>query len=314
MVDVPLRITDNAAGLWGVDATIAYDSNKLSLISGLNQSDLQLAGMFSSEGGWTIDTYTDESSGITKLSMYRAQASTSVQGQIATIRFQVDSNAAIGLTPLALSGYTNVPPFTFTHVSGSVLIQALPLPRMIGQPVLGDGTSQRSLVEQITLRFDGPVELQSGALTVARRGTGAIIASSATSSVNAQGETVVTLTFSGAGTRGSGALLDGYYELTIDGTKILRAGQQLDINGDGVGGDLRVIGAVEADNFFALFGDTNGDGIVGVAEFGQFRTAFGKTSANAGYNELFDYEQDGTVGVSDFGQFRSRFGKPKPPF
>ncbi len=74
------------------------------------------------------------------------------------------------------------------------------------------------------------------------------------------------------------------------------------------------VGAVEADKFFALFGDTNGDNLVGIAEFGQFRSTFGKLSTAVGYNDLFDYDRDGAVGVSDFGQFRSRFGKPKPPF
>ncbi len=100
----------------------------------------------------------------------------------------------------------------------------------------------------------------------------------------------------------------------IDGTKIRRGSRTLDLNQDGVGGDTQVIGGAEADGFFALFGDTSGDGQVGVAEFGQFRGAFGKQRTEVGYNELFDYELDNTVGVSDFGQFRNRFGKPKLAF
>ncbi len=135
----------------------------------------------------------------------------------------------------------------------------------------------------------------------------------ATPVVNGSGQTVVTLTFAGGFTH-AGALNDGYYELTIDGSKLTRAGQQLDINQDGMGGDTLVVGAAEADKFFALYGDTDADGIVGVAEFGQFRSTFGKGSADAGYNAQFDYESDGVVGVSDFGQFRSRFGKPKLQF
>ncbi len=121
------------------------------------------------------------------------------------------------------------------------------------------------------------------------------------------------LTFSGANTRGSGALNDGYYQLTIDGSKIRRSVQSLDIDADGIGGDTRVIGAIESDNFFALFGDTNGDGIVGVSEFGEFRSTFGKGFPNP-YDERFDYDADTIVGVADFGQFRSRFGKPKLQF
>ncbi len=81
-----------------------------------------------------------------------------------------------------------------------------------------------------------------------------------------------------------------------------------------MGGDSYTLGTVEADNFFALYGDTNGDGVVGIAEFGQFRSAFGKLSSDPGYNALVDFDSDGAIGVSDFGQFRSRFGKPKLPF
>lgn len=78
--------------------------------------------------------------------------------------------------------------------------------------------------------------------------------------------------FSGVLTRSStGATSDGYYQLTVDGTKINLAGQQLDVDGNGLGGDTYTLGAAEADNFFALYGDTNGDGLVGIAEFGQFR-------------------------------------------
>ena len=45
-----------------------------------------------------------------------------------------------------------------------------------------------------------------------------------------------------------------------------------------------------------------------VAEFGQFRAAFGTTVSQAAYNALFDYDGGG-VGIGDFGQFRTRFGK-----
>ena len=190
------------------------------------------------------------------------------------------------------------------------------LPEMVGgAPVLGDGTAQRSLMQTITVTLDGAVTLSSGAFTVVQRGSsGGAVTTTATPVVNGSGQTVVTLTFSGGFTRGAGVLADGYYQLTIDGSKIVRAGQQLDINGDGVGGDFYVIGTREADNFFSLYGDTDGDGLVGVTEFGQFRSTFGKSVGQVGYNSLFDYEGDAAIGVSDFGQFRTRFGKPKMPF
>ena len=203
-----------------------------------------------------------------------------------------------------------------SQFSQSFTITVIDLPEMIGgAPVLGDGTAQRSMMQKITVTLDGAVTISSGAFTVIQRGpSGGAVTTTATPVVNGSGQTVVTLTFSGAFTRGAGVLADGYYQLTIDGTKIVRAGQQLDINGDGVGGDTYRIGTREADNFFSLYGDTDGDGLVGVTEFGQFRIAFGKSVGQPGYNGLFDYDGDAAVGISDFGQFRSRFGKPKMPF
>ncbi len=103
-------------------------------------------------------------------------------------------------------------------------------------------------------------------------------------------------------------------QLTVDGSKITRSGQQLDANGNGQLGSVYTLGAAEADNFFALYGDTNGDGLVSVAEFGEFRGTFGKQAGEAGYNYLFDFDGDGAVGIADFGQFRNRFGKPKMIF
>ncbi len=413
IVQVPIRITDSATGLWGVDTFIDYDTTKLDLVSGLNMGNVQLTGMFAAESGWTMDSYADDSLGRVRMAIYRATTSTSTQGQFASVAFTVKPTAAYGVTQLVVSGYTNVPPFTFTHVNGSIAIQPAPptdmalssssirensasgsligtlssvsgsptstfsytlvsgtgsgdnssftldangnlrsataidfetrssysirvrttdqeglfyeesftisiidMPEMLGAATIGDGTSQRSLVKQMVATFEGPISIAPGAFSVVKLGVGGgVVATTATATVNGLGQTIVTLTFSGGFTRGlAGALVDGYYRLDIDGTKITRAGEALDANGDGTGGDAYTIGAVEADNFFALYGDTNGDGLVGVAEFGQFRTTFGKTSSQVGYNANFDFESDGTVGVTDFGQFRARFGKPKPQF
>ena len=181
---------------------------------------------------------------------------------------------------------------------------------------IGDGSSQRASIKNVVVTFDGAVTHAPGAFVVDKLGVGGgVVTINATSLLNGSGQTVVTLDFSGSFTRGtSGALVDGYYRLTIDGTKVTRGSQQLDTNSDGVGGDIFTLGSVEADNFFATFGDTSGDGLVGVAEFGEFRSSFGKTSSDIGYDARFDFEGDATIGVSDFGQFRSRFGKPKMTF
>lgn len=198
----------------------------------------------------------------------------------------------------------------------SLTISVIDLAELSAPIRIGDGTTQRSAIKNVALTFDGAVTIAAGAFVVDKLGSGGgTVSSSTTTVVNGVGQTVATLDFSGGFTRGTaGALSDGYYRLTVDGTKVTRGGQQLDLNGDGIGGDTLTLGSVEADNFFALYGDTSGDGLVGVAEFGEFRSSFGKLSTDVGFDTRYDFEGDGAVGVSDFGQFRSRFGKPKMVF
>jgi hypothetical protein len=196
----------------------------------------------------------------------------------------------------------------------NVVISVVDVPELILAPVIADGSSQRSSVDKVTLTFDSSVVIAADAFSLIRRGTsGGTVATSFTQQTNALGQSEVTLSFSGSFTRPTGALADGYYQLTIDGTKITRGNVPLDIDQNGVVGDSLVIGDDEADGFFSLFGDNDGNGLLNLAEFGQFRGAFGKTPGQAGYNARFDFDGAG-IGLADFAQFRGRFGKPKMPW
>ena len=61
--------------------------------------------------------------------------------------------------------------------------------------------------------------------------------------------------------------------------------------------------------FHRLFGDTNGNNSVNTADFGLFRSTFGRRSGQTGFDTTFDFDGNGSVGTLDFGQFRNRFGK-----
>ncbi len=194
-------------------------------------------------------------------------------------------------------------------------INVVDLPELVSNVVFGDGTSQRSHITQISFTLDGVVVIENDAVSVTKRGSnGGNVPVTINSTLDANGQTVVTISFSGAFTRGTAqALLDGYYQLSINGSKIKRGVQTLDGNQDGTGGDVIQLGDDEADKFFALFGDTTGDGQVGLIEFGQFRSSFGRSAGQPGYNVVFDYDGGGIL-LTDFGQFRSRFGRPKLPW
>lgn len=189
-------------------------------------------------------------------------------------------------------------------------------PAEVAEVQFGDGTAQRSRIDELKVTFEGPVDIDPNAFSLIKRGTsGGLVTTDFTTQLDPSGNTIATLSFSGSFTRAGGALLDGYYQLIIDGSKVTRAGTSLTLDGDGDGlaGGNFFRGALETDNFFALYADTNGDGVVGIAEFGQFRATFGKNPDDDGYDERFDYDGAG-VGIGDFGQFRARFGRAKLPF
>lgn len=194
-------------------------------------------------------------------------------------------------------------------VEQSLTMQIVDLPEVQNIQV-GDGSDQRSAVGQLVITFDGLVTIGAGAFLVVRLsdGGGSVNVSFATST-NGQGNTVATLTFSGNNTRANGLLVDGNYQLAIDGSKILRSGRELDGDQDGIAGGEFVYGSEASDRFFALYGDLNGDRTVNLPEFNAFRASFGRVVGDSAYRAELDFDGDGLVGLSDFNQFRSRFGR-----
>ena len=118
----------------------------------------------------------------------------------------------------------------------------------------------------------------------------------------------MTLTFDGAFAQASGSLVDGNYQLTIQGDQIQTAsGQNFDGDRDGVAGGDFVYGDSETDNFFRLFGDSTGDRHVNLVELLQLRHAWLSEDEDDNYNVAFDSNQDGRVNVLDLLQFRQNW-------
>jgi arylsulfate sulfotransferase len=173
-------------------------------------------------------------------------------------------------------------------------------PRQVESVVLNDGSAQRSMVNSITVTFDGAAILDPGAIEL-RRQDGTPVRFRLDVSV-VGGKTVAVLTFAGPEFVG-GSLADGNYTLTVLSDRVHdRWGRELDGDGDGSAGGDR------ADGFHRLFGDSDGDGDVDRADRDRFRSAFGTTAADAGYLWYFDFDGDGNVDGRDNGQFNRRFG------
>jgi hypothetical protein len=174
---------------------------------------------------------------------------------------------------------------------------------------------QRSQVKSLTLTFDRAVTLAPGPLKLERLNTGgsgsndgtaptdATAALSAPASPLGGGVTWVCAVVPGtpfsqtSGDAFTGSLVDGIYVLSIDRTKVTAGGIPL--------------GADASLTFHRLFGDVagnrDGSNSVNASDYNAFRSAFGKSTGQAG--SAFDFDNSGTINALDFNQFRSRFGK-----
>ena len=173
-------------------------------------------------------------------------------------------------------------------------------PRKVESVVVNDGSAQRSMVNSLTVTFDGAAILDPGAIELRRQDGSLVDVQLSISLVG--GKTVAVLTFAGPEFVG-GSLADGSYTLTVRADRVHdRWGRELDGDGDGSAGGDRV------DGFSRLFGDSDGDGDVDRQDRDRFRSAFGTSAGDAGYLWYFDFDGDGDVDGRDNGQFNRRFG------
>ena len=124
--------------------------------------------------------------------------------------------------------------------------------------------------------------------------------------------TVFTLTFSGSQTEiENGSLKDGEYQLTVFGQWVHDYDTRSMLDGDNNGsfGGNYVFGAQRIDNFFRLYGDSDGDRDVDNLDYARFRTTFNKTPADTGFLWYFDSDGDKDVDTTDFNVFRVQMGK-----
>ncbi len=165
---------------------------------------------------------------------------------------------------------------------------------------IGNGAAQRSVIRELTISFDKEVNVEADAFTLTKIGAdGGPVGSVTAAAANVLGRTLVRLSFDGAHTQND-SLVDGHYQLQIDGSKIISDGVMLD-GGSGPG-------TAYVDEFFRLFGDGNGNGIVELLDFAMFRRSFGTRAGDDQFAIAFDSDHDNSIGLLDFANFRRNFG------
>ncbi len=175
-------------------------------------------------------------------------------------------------------------------------------PKVIVQ--FNGGAVQHSRVTTFSYTFSNDILFSAPVLELKRVPDNSVVTLSGSPAIH----TLTTITyprmFSGGPVNGD-SLADGVYELRFFSSIITdSAGQNLDGNGDGIGGDDYVSPTTPGDpnRIFRLFGDVDGDADVDTTDFIQYRLPFGAT------NFAFHSYGDGAVAASDFIQFRLRFG------
>lgn len=177
--------------------------------------------------------------------------------------------------------------------------------------LVGDGRSQRSLVNIVSIYFDGLVDVLPNALQVKTKSDLRTVVTTVTST-DVGGKTRVDLRFSGSLTRAaSKGLVDGNYLLLIDGDLILQRGTAngLDADRDGILGGDSAFGTSASDRFFAFYGDFDGDRDVDGVDNTAFKLTQNKKRGQAGFEEAFDFEGDGDVDALDFNAFRRNLNR-----
>jgi hypothetical protein len=173
-------------------------------------------------------------------------------------------------------------------------------PTKVESVIINDGSAQRSMINGITVTFNGAAVLDPGAIELRRQSGSLVNFQLAVSQVG--GQTVAVLSFAGPEFVG-GSLADGHYTLTVRPDRVHdRWGRELDGDGDGAAGGDRV------DGLTRLFGDSDGDGDVDRADRIAFQSAFGTSAGKPGYLWYFDFDGDGDVDSRDKVQFNRRFG------
>jgi hypothetical protein len=149
----------------------------------------------------------------------------------------------------------------------------------VARVVVNRGAAQRSRVDQIAVTFDMVVDpgLLAEAFGLTRADGTAVGAIQVTSSVYL-GRTTVRLEFSGDGTE-AGSLADGLWTLRVRADRVRAA-------------DGAVLAEDYTSELHRLFGDSDGDGDVDLADEQRFNAAYGSRSNQPAYRSYFDWDQD----------------------
>ncbi|MFL5328179.1 MAG: beta strand repeat-containing protein, partial [Gemmataceae bacterium] len=193
-------------------------------------------------------------------------------------------------------------------------VTSLVLDNGVGGTLYGvDATVQRSEVRRLIVTFSSPVTFtgnvadafklhrnQANSISTGPNVDVTLVANPVTGTTNS-----VTITFANplAGSIADAvddtlSLVNGYYDLTIDASKVVGTGGGLNGSGAAPGTNYQQTGTL-ANKFFRAFGDATGDGSIDQNDYLLFRNTI-----SSGPNPNFDFQNSGDVDQEDYLAFR----------
>jgi hypothetical protein len=195
--------------------------------------------------------------------------------------------------------------------SGTGFTSLMVTPEEIVEVVISVGEDQRSMLLNVEICFNANVTLGNDPFELSSRESGNLVQLS-TSVDNSGSRTRVTLSFSGPLTESSGSLIDGNYQLTVNGDDVTVNGVALDIDGNGTPGGVFVFGDEELHQFYRLFGDVNQSRRVDIFDLLGFRQTYLLMTGDASFDMSFDSNLDGIINIFDLLRFRQNYLKEMP--
>ncbi len=181
---------------------------------------------------------------------------------------------------------------------GPVIFTSPQIESMVVNAGLPGSSAQRSMVNRLAVAFSEVVTIDKGAFELRRGGTSKAVDLKIVTSV-VDNRTVAHLTFKNGRDVTAGSLKDGTYRLTVRGDKVRDAeGNVLDGDGDSLAGGNYV------DEFFRLFGDSDGDGDLDQVDRNAFQSAYGSRRGDADYLWYLDWNANGKVWKEDLALFQ----------
>ncbi|MEO1617469.1 MAG: ELWxxDGT repeat protein [Planctomycetota bacterium] len=180
----------------------------------------------------------------------------------------------------------------------------------VGAPV---SEVQRSSLDTVTIVFEGRVDVPASAIQLVQLETNTPVNTLIVDVRFENDQTFVDVTFAagplvierdaGSTTGLRNSLADGNYQLTVLSSQVSSP-----VSGEAMASDFE-FGSDRADEFFRLFGDTDGDRDVDRDDFQAFTLAYRSSQSDPNYLAELDRLGDGTIDGRDLAEFRRRFGR-----